>query len=145
MIFTRELLLHTSYFFLNLMMRKRQQMLLALRASYVKKTLTRCVASLAPGYRAALLSSHGFLCIQVTILVTFIHPDCNNIFEKICFTKILLCVFVCRGILSIAWCPQDPDLLMSCAKVWALLKMCDCCYFACVVLSSEVFAVNCCE
>ena len=22
-----------------------------------------------------------------------------------------------RGILSIAWCPQDPDLLMSCAKV----------------------------
>ena len=92
-------------------------MLLARRASYDKKTLTRCVASLAPGYRAALLSSHGFLCIQVTILVTLIHPDRNNIFGKICFTKILLCVFVCRGILSIAWCPQDPDLLMSCAKV----------------------------
>lgn len=93
MIFTRELLLHTSYFFLNLMMRKRQQMLLARWASYDKKTLTRRVASLAPGYRTSLLSSPGFLCIQVTILVTFIHPDCNNIFEKICFTKILLCVF----------------------------------------------------
>ena len=26
-------------------------------------------------------------------------------------------ILVYRGILSIAWCPQDPDLLMSCAKV----------------------------
>ncbi|CAH3183073.1 unnamed protein product, partial [Porites evermanni] len=73
MIFTRELFLHTSYFVLNLMMRKKQQMLLARRASYDEKTLTRRVASLASGYLTALLSSPGFLCIQVAILVTFIH------------------------------------------------------------------------
>ena len=27
------------------------------------------------------------------------------------------CSLVCRGILSVAWCPQDPDLLLSCGKV----------------------------
>jgi len=25
-------------------------------------------------------------------------------------------LFCYRGILSMAWCPQDPDLLLSCAK-----------------------------
>ena len=28
-----------------------------------------------------------------------------------------LFIFYCRGILSLAWCPEDSDLLMSCGKV----------------------------
>lgn len=41
---------------------------------------------------------------------------------RLVFVKhIFIFYFILRGILSIAWCPQDPDLLMSCAKVITIL------------------------
>jgi WD40 repeat protein len=30
--------------------------------------------------------------------------------------KAIKCCCLCSGVLSIAWCPQDPDLLVSCGK-----------------------------